>query len=139
MSDVDGLNEGYASLLLEQYLENPEAVPSEWRALFESGDGELLEALPGLARLLENLRETNGHAEPAPAPAVPPSPVPSDLDHKVDAPDDVLLGGVCGPPRAGRRGGRLRATQAGGSSGLGSGLTGRSAGSGGFGSALTAQ
>src|SRR6184192_4139828 len=94
MPDVDAVNSGYARSLLEQYLENPEAVPSEWRALFESGDGELLEALPGLARLLENLRETNGHAEPAPAPAVPPSPVPSDLDHKVDAPDDVLLGGV---------------------------------------------
>ena len=62
MPDVDAVNSGYARALLEEYLENPEAVPSEWRALFESGDGELLEALPGLARLLESLRETNGHA-----------------------------------------------------------------------------
>src|SRR5438477_996629 len=95
MPDVDAVNAGYARSLLEQYLENPEAVPSEWRALFESGDGDLIEALPGLARLLENLRETNGHAEPAPAPepapvappAVPPEATPA-------APDEALLGGV---------------------------------------------
>src|ERR671930_426695 len=87
MPDVDAVNTGYARGLLEEYLENPEAVPSEWRALFESGNGELLEALPGLARLLENLRETNGHAVPAPQPPVvaPPPETP---------PDDVLLGGV---------------------------------------------
>jgi 2-oxoglutarate dehydrogenase complex dehydrogenase (E1) component-like enzyme len=36
--DVDALNAGFAGQLLEQYLENPEAVPSEWRTLFESGD-----------------------------------------------------------------------------------------------------
>src|SRR6266581_3190489 len=89
MPDVDAVNSGYARSLLEQYLENPEAVPLEWRALFESGDGDLIEALPGLARLLENLRETNGQAEPAPAPApaqaAEPAPSPT---------DDVLLGGV---------------------------------------------
>ena len=33
--EVDGLNAGYAALLLEQYLDNPSAVPSEWRSLFE--------------------------------------------------------------------------------------------------------
>ena len=32
--EVDGLNAGYAAVLLEEYLENPEAVPAEWRALF---------------------------------------------------------------------------------------------------------
>ena len=51
MHDVDGLNAGYARLLLEQYLENPEAVPGEWRALFESGDSGLVATHPGLARL----------------------------------------------------------------------------------------
>src|SRR6266516_1464084 len=91
MPDVDAVNSGYARGLLEQYLENPEAVPSEWRALFESGDGDLIESLPGLARLLENLRETNGHAEPAPAPAVAPEPT---LDAAPTAPDEELLGGV---------------------------------------------
>src|SRR6476620_7376810 len=85
MPDVDAVNSGYARVLLEEYLENPEAVPSEWRALFASGDGDLLEALPGLARLLENLRETNGHAAPTPVAAAEVVPSP---------PDDVLLGGV---------------------------------------------
>ena len=57
--DVDGLNAGYAQALLEQYLENPEAVPEEWRSLFEqSGLGvddvrflpQLVEVDPWLAR-----------------------------------------------------------------------------------------
>ncbi len=85
MPDVDAVNSGYARVLLEEYLENPEAVPSEWRALFESGDGDLLEALPGLARLLENLRETNGHPAPPPVAVAEVAAAP---------PDDVLLGGV---------------------------------------------
>jgi 2-oxoglutarate dehydrogenase E1 component len=86
MPDVDAVNSGYARVLLEEYLENPEAVPSEWRALFESGDGDLIQALPGLARLLETLKETNGHTAP-PAQATQPEPVGA-------PPDDVLLGGV---------------------------------------------
>ena len=53
MHDVDGLNAGYARALLEQYLENPEAVPPEWRALFESGSSEVVATHPGLTRLLE--------------------------------------------------------------------------------------
>src|SRR5437763_16473232 len=93
MPDVDAVNAGYARSLLEQYLENPEAVPSEWRALFESGDGDLIESLPGLARRLENLRETNGHAEPAPAPAAKPAPV-APPEPAPAAPDEALLGGV---------------------------------------------
>src|SRR3954451_8587076 len=76
MPDVDAVNSGYARLLLEQYLENPEAVPSEWRALFESGDGDMIESLPGLARLVASLRATNGHTEPPPAPAAPPPAPP---------------------------------------------------------------
>ena len=78
--EVDGLNTGYAALLLEQYLENPSAVPSEWRALFESA---LLAVQPGLARLVELLQERggNGHVE---APVPPPSPVAdTDLDHQL--------------------------------------------------------
>ena len=59
--DVDGLNTGYAALLLEQYLDNPSAVPSEWRALFESAPEELLAVQPGLARLLELHRDATQH------------------------------------------------------------------------------
>jgi 2-oxoglutarate dehydrogenase E1 component len=77
---MDGLNAGYAALLLEQYLENPAAVPSEWRSLFESAPEELLAVQPGLARLLQLLdRNGNGNshavAEPAPAPLAEPSAV----------------------------------------------------------------
>ena len=56
MQDVDGLNAGYASALLEQYLENPDAVPDEWRAPFESGASKLVASHPGLSRLVELLR-----------------------------------------------------------------------------------
>ena len=92
--DVDGLNAGYARALLDDYLENPEAVPSEWRALFESGDSALVATHPGIARLLEKLPSNggNGHVETAPQPAAPaavaPEPAPA------SAPDDRLLGGV---------------------------------------------
>ena len=101
--DVDGLNVGYAQGLLEQYLENPEAVPEEWRSLFESGDSAIVEALPGLARLLENLKENGApaHAEAPPEPA--PTPEPTLEPVQVEAPpavspeplaDDVLVEGV---------------------------------------------
>jgi 2-oxoglutarate dehydrogenase E1 component len=66
MGEVDGLNAGYARLLLDQYLENPESVPPEWRALFESDAAQVVAALPGGARLLErasgNGRAGNGRA-----------------------------------------------------------------------------
>ena len=82
--EVDGLNTGYAALLLEQYLDNPSAVPSEWRALFESAPEELLAIQPGLARLLELVDRNggNGHApvaEPRPVPEVvaPAAPAPA--------------------------------------------------------------
>src|SRR5436190_21644915 len=90
MHDVDGLNAGFASALLEQYLENPEAVPSEWRSLFESGSEELVATLPGLARLLDLLAEDgNGHVA---APAAPP-PAP-EAAPAAPAVDEELLGGV---------------------------------------------
>jgi 2-oxoglutarate dehydrogenase E1 component len=80
--DVDGLNTGYAALLLEQYLDNPGAVPEEWRDLFESHPEILLERQPGLARLLSRY-ETDGNGE-APAVVQPAEPVA----------DTELLGGV---------------------------------------------
>ena len=87
--DVDGLNAGYARALLDEYLENPEAVPSEWRALFESGDSELVASHPGIARLLEKLPaaapDGNGHA---------PAAVPAPAATAEGAPDAQLLGGV---------------------------------------------
>jgi 2-oxoglutarate dehydrogenase E1 component len=88
MTDVDGLNAGFARDLLEDYLENPETVPSEWRRLFESGESDVVATHPGLARLLEAVG--NGHppatAEPAPAEA-PAAP-------QAEPVSDELLGGV---------------------------------------------
>ena len=97
MQDVDGLNAGFASALLEQYLENPEAVPAEWRSLFESGSSELVATLPGLARLVELLHEDgNGHVAVAvPPPQAPaPEPVPAPEAAPAPAVDDELLGGI---------------------------------------------
>jgi 2-oxoglutarate dehydrogenase complex dehydrogenase (E1) component-like enzyme len=95
--DVDGLNTGYAALLLEQYLDNPGAVPEEWRDLFESEPEVLLRRQPGLARLFElATADGDGHSPPVapkpppPAePAVPPAPTAAPA-----ATDDELLGGI---------------------------------------------
>src|SRR5215211_353809 len=99
MHEVDGLNAGYASALLEQYLENPDAVPSEWRALFESGASELVATHPGLARLVDLLLEDgNGHVALAPPP--PPSPSPSAVSAPVDAPPTPAEPAPAPPPAA---------------------------------------
>jgi 2-oxoglutarate dehydrogenase E1 component len=95
--DVDGLNTGYAALLLEQYLDNPGAVPEEWRDLFESEPEVLLRRQPGLARLFElATADGDGHSPPVapkpppPAePAVPPAPTAAPA-----ATDEELLGGI---------------------------------------------
>ena len=58
MHDVDGLNAGYARLLLDEYLENPEAVPASGARSSRAGDSDLVATLPGLARLLG--QATNG-------------------------------------------------------------------------------
>jgi 2-oxoglutarate dehydrogenase E1 component len=90
--DVDDLNAGYASTILEQYLENPESVPAEWRALFETGESDLLARLPGLARLLERAQPAATDGGGNGAAAVAPTE-PTEL-LEAEAPDDVLLGAV---------------------------------------------
>src|SRR5580765_5972835 len=101
--DVDGLNVGYAQSLLEQYLENPEAVPEEWRSLFESGDSAIVESLPGLARLVETLKENGAPAQAEEAAQPAPAPEPARLQTPAEAPpeappgatpDDQLVEGV---------------------------------------------
>ncbi len=90
MAEVDGLNAGYARALLEEYLENPEGVPSEWRALFESGSSDLLIQHPGVARLVELLQAAeNGDVAPVvEAPPIPKAPTPA------PPADDELVGAV---------------------------------------------
>jgi 2-oxoglutarate dehydrogenase E1 component len=105
--EVDGPNAGFAQAILDDYLENPDAVPAEWRALFESGDSELLTSLPGLARLLETRTGGNGAVAAAVAPAPTPAPAPAPAPEPPAAPpepapaaapaptvDEELLGGV---------------------------------------------
>ena len=98
--EVDGLNAGYAALLLEQYLDNPSAVPIEWRALFESAPEQILAVQPGLVRLIEALDRNggNGHAalvEAPAAPAPPPAPAPVAAPLTVESPpDDELIGAI---------------------------------------------
>ena len=93
MQDVDGVNAGYASLLLDEYLENPEAVPAEWRALFETGDSTVIRELPGLARLIEHAEHdgTNGQST-VPTTATPVAAVP--VEAAAAGLDPELLGGV---------------------------------------------
>ncbi len=94
--DVDGLNAGYARLLLEDYLENPDAVPPEWRELFESGDSELVASHPGLLRLLETLERdngANGHPAEVVAPSAP-APAPAAPEPPAAEVDETLLGAV---------------------------------------------
>ena len=86
--DVDGLNTGYAQDLLEEYLENPDAVPSEWRRVFESGSSEVVATHPGLARLLQLLGDGNGHV------TVEEEPGPPEPDAAPEPITDELLGGV---------------------------------------------
>src|SRR5213592_3671954 len=91
--DVDDLNAGYASLLLDDYLENPDSVPVEWRRHFEAAAPELLASHPGLRRLLDALGNGDGAHAPA-APTLPAAaPAPAEPPQTTE-PDDVLLGGV---------------------------------------------
>jgi 2-oxoglutarate dehydrogenase E1 component len=94
VTDVDGLNAGFAHDLLEEYLENPDAVPSEWRRLFESGDSDIVATHPGLARLLE--AAGNGQPASAPAPVAAPaaSPAPPQALPQAEPISDELLGAV---------------------------------------------
>jgi 2-oxoglutarate dehydrogenase E1 component len=96
--DVDGLNAGYARALLDEYLDNPEAVPAEWRTLFESGDSQLVATHPGVARLLERLPPAgngagNGHEAGAPVANAAPAPASASAP-AAPAVDAQLLGGV---------------------------------------------
>jgi 2-oxoglutarate dehydrogenase E1 component len=63
--ESSGLNAGYVGQLLEQYLENPEAVDPAWRALFEAGGVDVLSALPGLERLVGARTAPAGNGSPA--------------------------------------------------------------------------
>jgi 2-oxoglutarate dehydrogenase E1 component len=97
-SKVDGLNAGYATSLLHDYLENPEAVPEEWR-----------EVLAG--RIAEQISPTQAPpasvAEAAPEPEAPVAvaPEPSAAEPEPSAPrplpaeDPEFVAAVAGATR----------------------------------------
>jgi 2-oxoglutarate dehydrogenase E1 component len=90
-----GLNAGYVGQLLEQYLDNPEAVDPAWRELFEGADESVVSALPGLERLLTRTKSDgrgNGGAV-AEAEPVAAAPEPAVAAPRA-TPDDELLGGI---------------------------------------------
>jgi 2-oxoglutarate dehydrogenase E1 component len=99
-----GLNAGYVGQLLEQYLDNPEAVDPAWRELFERADAD--DAPPPVVDALPATRPAEGDGNGA-APtadmqpvAEPPSEVSAEtaaiaVRHEAPRPlDDELLGGV---------------------------------------------
>jgi 2-oxoglutarate dehydrogenase E1 component len=98
--ESSGLNAGYVGQLLEQYLENPDAVDPAWRALFEEGDGELLSTLPGLERLVRTrgAGTENGPVVVEAPPERPAEPVVAAPAPKPEVtappPDEELLAGV---------------------------------------------
>jgi 2-oxoglutarate dehydrogenase E1 component len=99
VKEFDGLNSGYARDVFEQYLENPNAVPAEWRALFESGDSTLIAEHPGLSRLLQALRADganggNGAEASVATVAPPPTPAVPEPAPAAEPVDDTQLGGV---------------------------------------------
>jgi 2-oxoglutarate dehydrogenase E1 component len=110
-SQLAGLNAGYVGAVLEQYLENPEAVDPAWRALFEREGTAVLATLPGLERLVGG-EPTRGNGAPAveapPAPIAPPevevepaaveagvpAPAPVEAPTPPAVPDESLLRAV---------------------------------------------
>jgi 2-oxoglutarate dehydrogenase E1 component len=88
------LNAGYVGFLLEQYLENPEAVDPAWRAFFERRDETILDSLPGLAALVEAHTEPEGNgglatfveAPPASPPVAPQAPSPASVEEAAPSP-----------------------------------------------------
>jgi len=68
VSEFDGLNAGYATSLLHDYLENPEAVPEEWRDLLS----QQVAAEPAH-------RPAASPSPPAVPEPEPPAPPPADL------------------------------------------------------------
>jgi 2-oxoglutarate dehydrogenase E1 component len=116
VTDNNGLNAGYVAQLLEDYLEAPGSVPTEWRTVFERDPSIALVGMPGLAQLLGQGAAGNGHAgvatlgEPPatipPAPSAPasasplPRPAPpagaplAAAPAPASAADETLLGGV---------------------------------------------
>ena len=92
--EVDGLNAGYAALVLEQYLDNPAAVPDEWRAVFETSDRDELIAISRARPAARPPRGSGGALRGRPSEArwpVRPAAAPAE---PAPAAVDEVLGGI---------------------------------------------
>jgi 2-oxoglutarate dehydrogenase E1 component len=69
----EDLNAGFVQELFAQYLASPEAVPAEWRALFESSPDAVVGRNPVVQRLREVYPEALGNGDGAAAVAPAPS------------------------------------------------------------------
>ena len=81
----DSQNAAYAQAMFEEYARNPDAVPSEWRKLFD--DGGDLAVSEGLLVPDQMVDSRTGSVQPAsaaeapePAPAPPPAALPGETD-----------------------------------------------------------
>jgi 2-oxoglutarate dehydrogenase E1 component len=74
MTEIDGLNAAYATSLLHDYLENPEAVPEEWRKLLAEQAAATLAPADGQP---VPQAEVAAEAEPPPTPPAAAVPEPA--------------------------------------------------------------
>ncbi|MCI0634568.1 MAG: thiamine pyrophosphate-dependent enzyme, partial [Actinobacteria bacterium] len=84
--EPSGPNSGYVGQLLEQYLDNPEAVDPVWREFFEGADEDVLRTLPGLTRLVGRRSSDGGNGAPVPAPRTEDSKASAELPGAKAAP-----------------------------------------------------
>ena len=97
--ESSGLNAGYVEQLLEQYLDNPEAVDPAWRAVF-AGEDAVVEPAAAVAVPAEATRPVARTAEdapaepPAPAPPAPQAAAPTGAAVAETRPDTELVAGV---------------------------------------------
>lgn len=90
---IDAVNLGFVRELVDAYLENPAAVPEEWREFFSSASNGLLENHPLVARLREVDPTLFVGAGVAVEPPPPPCDVPSPQAPRAE-PDHRMLASV---------------------------------------------
>lgn len=84
----DSQNAAYAQAMFEEYARNPDALPDEWRKLFDDGGSlavsegllvpdQLVDSRPAPGK--PGATSAESHA-PAPPPASPPAPLPGEAD-----------------------------------------------------------
>jgi len=88
----DSQNAAYAQAMFEEYARNPEAIPSEWRKLFD--DGGSLAVSEGLLVPDQMIDSRPGSVQPPPVPAAPAPPAaapPAALPSEADEDSRALL------------------------------------------------